>query len=194
MRQDLQYALRQLRRSPAFAVIAVLTLALGIGAITTAFTWANAVLFNPWPQVRQEGEIRSLDAGVRGDRGFTLHYVQLQYLREHHRGFSELSAHEMFPVDLSGGDSRPQRYWSGIVASNYFQFLRVQPYLGRFFTPHDDRAYGSAPEVVIGYDLWRARFQGDPSIVAKTITVNRQPLTVIGVAPENFTGIYGGLA
>jgi predicted permease len=100
----------------------------------------------------------------------------------------------MFPVDLSGGDSRPQRYWSGIVASNYFQFLRVQPYLGRFFTPHDDRAYGSAPEVVIGYDLWRARFQGDPSIVAKTITVNRQPLTVIGVAPENFTGIYGGLA
>jgi len=194
MRQDLQYALRQLQRSPGFAVVAVLTLALGIAAITTVFTWANAVLFNPWPQVRSASEIRSLDAGIHGDRGFTLHYTQLQYLRQHHTGFSELAAHEMFPVDLSGGDSRPQRYWSGIVASNYFQFLGVRPYLGRFFAPHDDRAYGSASEVVLSYDLWRSRFQSDPGIVGRTITVNRQPLAVIGVAPEHFTGIYGGLA
>ncbi|HVP56072.1 MAG TPA: ABC transporter permease [Candidatus Eisenbacteria bacterium] len=194
MLQDLRYALRQLKKNPGFAAVAVLTLALGIAAITTVFTWANAVLFNPWPQISQATQIRALDAGIHGDRGYTLHYIQLQYLRQHHQGFSELTAHEMIPVDLSGGDSRPQRYWSGIVASNYFQFLGVRPYLGRFFTPHDDRAYGSAPEVVLSYDLWRSRFQSDPGIVGRTITVNRQPLTVIGVAPEHFTGIYGGLA
>ena len=194
MLQDLRFALRQLKNSPGFATVAVLTLALGIAAITTVFTWANAVLFNPWPEVNQAAQIRSLDAGIHGDRGYTLHYLQLEYLRQHHRGFSEFTAHEMYPVDLSGGDSRPQRYWSGIVASNYFQFLGVRPYLGRFFTPHDDRTYGSAPEVVLSYDLWRSRFQSDPGIVGRTIAVNRQPLTVIGVAPEHFTGIYGGLA
>ena len=194
MLQDLRYALRQLKKNPGFAAIAVLTLALGIGAVTTVFTWANAVLFNPWPQVQRANEIRSLDASVHGDRGYTLHYDQLLYLREHHSGFADTTAHEMFPVDLSGGTARPERYWAGIVASNYFQMLGVNPILGRTFAIHDDRAYGSAPEVVISYDLWRSRFNGDRGIVGRSIAVNRQPLTVIGVTPENFVGIYGGLA
>ena len=194
MLQDLRYALRQLGKNPGFTVVAVLTLALGIGAVTTVFTWANAVLFNPWPQVQKASEIRTLDASVHGDRGFTLHYSQLLYLREHHHGFSQVTAHEMFPVDLAGGNARPERYWAGIVASNYFQMLGTQAALGRTFATHDDRAYGSAPEVVISHDLWRSRFQGDPAIVGRTISVNRRPLTVIGVAPEGFVGIYGGLA
>src|SRR5450755_640751 len=194
MGQDLRYALRQLKKNPGFAAVVVLTLAVGIGAVTTVFTWANAVLFNPWPQVSRANEIRILDAGVQGGRGYTLHYDQLLYLREHHHGFADTTAHEMFPVDLAGGDARPQRYWSGIVASNYFQMLGVKPTLGRAFALHDDRAYGSAPEVVISYDLWRSRFQSDPGIVGRTISINRQPLTIIGVAPENFVGIYGGMA
>jgi predicted permease len=194
MLQDLRYALRQLKKNPGFAAVAVLTLALGIGAVTTVFTWANAVLFNPWPQVRHANEIRTLDASVHGDRGYTLHYNQLLYLREQHHGFAEATAHEMFPVDLASTGARPERYWSGIVAGNYFQMLGVNPILGRTFAIHDDRAYGSAPEVVISYDLWRSRFNGDPGIVGRTISVNRQPLIVIGVTPENFVGIYGGLA
>ena len=193
MLQDLRYALRQLKKNPGFATIAVLTLALGIGAVTTVFTWANAVLFNPWPQVRQAREIRSLDASVHGDRGYTLHYNQLLYLREHHQGFADTTAHEMFPVDLASGGARPERYWAGIVASNYFQMLGVTPALGRTFAIHDDRAYGSAPEVVISYDLWHSRFNSDPGVLGRSISVNRQPLTVIGVAPEGFVGIYGGL-
>jgi len=193
MRRDLLYALRQLKKSPGFAVITVLTLALGIAAVTTVFTWANAVLFNPWPQVWRASEIRILDASVHGDRGYTLHYNQLQYLREHDHGFAELTAHEMFPVDLAGGGARPERYWAGIVASNYFQVLGASPVLGRTFAIHDDRAYGSAAEVVISYDLWRSRFQSDPAIVGKTINVNRHPLAIIGVAPIGFVGIYGGL-
>ena len=194
MWRDLLYALRQLKKSPGFAFVAVLTLALGIAAITTVFTWANAVLFNPWPQVSDARNIRTLSASVHGDTGYSLHYDQLLYLREHHHGFSEFTAHELMPVDLNGGDAHPERYWAGMVASNYFQFLGVNPTPGRTFTIHDDRSYGSAPEVIIGYDLWRSRFQSDPSIVGKTINVNRHPLTIIGVAPMGFVGIYGGLA
>lgn len=194
MLQDLRYALRQLKKSPGFTAIAVLTLAVGIAAVTTVFTWANSVLFNPWPQVLRAGEIRSLDASVHGDRGYTLHYDQLLFLRQNHHGFADATAHEMFPVDLSSGDARPERYWSGIVASNYFQMLGVKPVLGRTFAIHDDRAYGSTPELVISYDLWKSRFNGDPSVVGRSITVNRRPLTVVGVTPKNFVGVYGGLA
>ena len=194
MVQDLRYALRQLRKGPGFAAIAVLTLAVGMAAVTTVFTWANAVLFNPWPQVQHASEIRSLAARIDAGAGYSLHYDQLLYVREHHHGFVDLTAHEMFPVDLASTGNRPERYWSGIVASNYFQMLGVTPILGRGFTPHDDRAYGSAPEVVISYDLWRSRFHNDPGILGRSISVNRQPLTIVGVAPENFVGIYGGMA
>jgi predicted permease len=193
MRQDLLYALRQLKKSPGFAAVAVLTLAVGVGAVTTVFTWANAVLFNPWPQVHRSNEIRTLAARVHAGGGYSLHYDQFLYLRENDRAFAESTAHEMFPVDLSSGGARPERYWAGIVSSNYFRMLGVAPVLGRAFASHDDRAYGSAPEVVISYDLWRTRFQGHPGIVGRTISVNRQPLTVVGVAPENFVGVYGGL-
>lgn len=193
MRQDLRYALRQLRRSPGFALVAVLTLALGIGAVTTVFTWANAVFFNPWPQVRAASQIRSFSANVHGDGGYSLHYEHLLYLREHDPSFSEFAAHEMFPVDLASTGARAERNWAGIVSSNYFQFLGVNPALGRAFIPHDDRTYGSAPEVILSYGLWQSRFHGDASILGRTIDVNRHPLTVVGVAPPGFAGIYGGM-
>jgi len=194
MLQDLRYALRQLKRNPAYTALAILTLAVGIAAVTTVFTWANAVLFSPWPQVQRAGEIRSLAARIDTGSGYSLHYDQLLYVREHHRGFADSLAHEMFPVDLASSGSRPERYWSGIVTSNYFQMLGVIPTLGRGFSPHDDRAYGSAPEVVMGYDMWRSRFRGDPGILGRTISVNRQPLTIVGIAPKNFVGVYGGMA
>ena len=191
---DARYAIRQLAKAPGFAIVAVLTLALGIAAVTTVFTWANAVFFNPWPQVRAANQIRSFSGVVHGDAGYTLHYEHLQYLREHDTSFSEFAAHEMFPVDLASSGGRPERHWAGIVSGNYFQLLGVQPVLGRTFQPHDDRAYGSAPEVVLSYNLWQTRFHGDPAAVGQTIYVNRQPLTVVGVAAAGFVGIYGGLA
>ena len=195
MLQDLRYALRQLLKSPGLALVVVVTLAAGIGAVTTVMTWANAVMFNPWPQVRQAQQLRFLSASVQpGESGYSQHYSQYEYLGEHARSFSEMTAHEMMPVDLAGSGAPPERYWSGFVGSNYFEMLGVQPVLGRGFTAHEDRAYGSAPEVVIGYSLWHSRFHGDPAIIGKTIEVNRHPLTVVGVAPQNFVGIYGGLA
>lgn len=194
MLQDFRYSLRQLRNFPGLSVVVILTLAVGIGAITTVATWANAVMFNPWPQVRDARQLRFRSAVVSAGGGYSQHYDQLQYLRQNAKTFSDLTANEMAPLDLAGSGAQPERYWGGVVASNYFQFLGVQPVIGRGFTSLDDRAYGSAPEVVIGYDLWHSRFHGDPSILGKTIEVNRHPLTVIGVAPRGFVGIYGGLA
>ena len=194
MLRDIGYALRHLRKSPGFALVVILTLAAGIGAVTTVMTWANAIMFNPWPQVRDGQRLRFVSAVVAAGGGYSQHYEHYEYLQQHAHSFSGLTAHEMAPVDLSGSDSAPQRYWAGIVAANYFDFLGMQPVLGRGFTPHQDRAYGSAPEVVIGYSLWHSRFHGDPAIVGKTIEVNRRPLTVVGVAPKDFVGIYGGLA
>lgn len=194
MHQDIRYSLRQLRKSPGFTLVVILTLAVGIGAVTTVVTWANAVMFNPWPQVRDASQLRFLSAVTSNGGGYSQHYNQLEYLRQNARSFSDLTANEMAAFDLAGSGAVPERYWGGVVASNYFQFLGVQPVLGRGFTPQDDRAYGSAPEVVIGYDLWHSRFHGDPSIVGKTIQVNRHALTVVGVAPKGFAGIYGGLA
>jgi predicted permease len=191
--QDVRYAIRQLAKAPGFAIVAVLTLALGIAAVTTVFTWANAVFYNPWPQVRTANQIRSFSAVVHGGSGYTLHYQHLLYLREHDTSFSEFAAHEMFPVDLASAGARPERHWAGIVSSNYFQLLGVQPVLGRTFQLHDDRAYGSAAEVVLSYNLWQTRFHGDPAVVGQKIYANRHPLTVVGVAPAGFVGIYGGL-
>ena len=193
MLRDIFYALRQLRKAPGFSLVVILTVAVGIGALTTVMTWANAVLFNPWPQIRDAQQLRFISAVVNAGGGYSQHYAHYEYLRDHAHSFSALTAHEMMPVDLAGSGAPPERYWSGVTASNYFDVLGVEPVLGRGFTPHHDRAYGSSPEAVIGYALWHSRFHGDPAIVGKTIEINRRPLTVVGVAPRDFVGIYGGL-
>ena len=118
MHRDIVYSLRQLRKAPGFALVVILTLAVGIGALTTVMTWANAVLFNPWPQVRDAQQLRFVSAVIDAGGGYSQHYAHYEYLRDHAHSFSALTAHEMMPVDLSGNGAPPQRYWSGIVTSN----------------------------------------------------------------------------
>src|ERR1700743_2980569 len=118
MLQDLRYAFRQLRNSPEFALVVIVTLALGIAAITTVMTWANAVMFNPFPRVRDAQQLRFVSAQVSAGGGYSQHYDHYEYLREHAKSFSAFTAHEIMPVDLAGNGSGPERYWGGIVASN----------------------------------------------------------------------------
>src|ERR1039457_3150154 len=96
---DLRYALRQLRSSPGFTLTAVLTLALGIGALTTVATWTNAVLFNPWPQVRDARSLRVISATVLGSNGYSVHFDQLQVLRQQSRSFSDAAAFDLSTVN-----------------------------------------------------------------------------------------------
>jgi predicted permease len=193
--QDLRYAVRQLRMSPGFTLTAVLTLALGIGALTTVATWTNAVLFNPWPQVRDARSLRFISATVLGSNGYSVHYDQLQFIRQQSRSFSEAAAFEFTTLNLALPNTQPQAINGGIVSANYFQLLGVKPEIGTFFAPNaNDRAYGSMDAIVLSDGLWRDRFNADPSVAGRVISINKHTFTVIGVAPPEFAGIYGGLA
>ncbi len=192
--QDLRYALRQLRKSPGFTLTAVLTLALGIGALTTVATWTNAVLFNPWPHVAAPRTLRFVDATVLGSQGYSVHYDQYRFLREQGRAYSDAAAFAIGTVNLATPGTEPRALSAGMVSSNYFQLLGLKPRAGRFFQPGaNDRAYGASDEIVLSDNLWRERFGADPNIVGRSVFINRHAFTVIGIAPAGFAGIFGGL-
>ena len=193
--QDLRYAVRQLRMSPGYTLTAVLTLALGIGAVTTVATWTNAVLFNPWPQVHDARSLRFISATVLGGDGYSVQYPQLEYLRKYGRSFSDAAGFEYAPLNLAVPDTQPQAIPAGIVSSNYFRLLGVRPQVGGFFPPNaSDRNYSSNDAIVLSDGLWRERFNSNPSVIGRTVSINRHAFTVIGVAPAGFNGVYGGLA
>ena len=137
--QDLRYAIRQLRMSPGFTLTAVLTLALGIGALTTVATWTNAVLFNPWPQVRDARSLRFVSATVLGSNGYSVHYDQLQFLRQQSRSFSDAAAFEFTTLNLALPNTQPQAIHGGVVSANYFQLLGIKPEIGTFFPSKRER-------------------------------------------------------
>ncbi|HEX3987383.1 MAG TPA: ADOP family duplicated permease [Acidobacteriaceae bacterium] len=193
--QDFRFALRQLRKAPGFTLTAVLTLALGIGALTTVATWTNAVLYNPWPHVSAPRQIHFIDASVLGGEGYSVHYDVYRYLHDSGRSWSNSIAFDVAFVNLADPGTQPRSMPAGTVSSNYFQFLSLTPQAGRFFNPSDsDHAFGAHDEVVLSDALWRDRFQASPSLIGRTISINKHPFTVIGVAPRDFAGIYGGLA
>jgi putative ABC transport system permease protein len=193
--QDIRFALRQLRNALAFTLTAVLTLALGIAALTTVATWTNAVLYNPWPHVDAPRELRFIDSTVLGNQGYSVHYDQYRFLRESGHSWQDATAFTNTPVNLSDPGTEPQAITAGIVSPNYFQFLGLLPQRGRFFQPNsNDRAYGANDEVVLSDALWRDRFDANRSIVGHTISINVHSFTVVGIAPAHFAGIFGGVA
>ena len=192
---DMRFALRQLRKSPGFTFTAVLTLALGIGALTTVATWTNAVLFNPWPQVDSARNLRFISATVLGSNGYSVHYDQHQFVRSHAHSFSDAAAFTLTTLNLNRPGVQPQAINGGVVSANYFHLLGVKPQVGQFFQANaDDRAYGAQDEVVLSDALWRDRFEADRSVIGRTVSINLHTFTVIGVAPSGFAGIFGGLA
>jgi macrolide transport system ATP-binding/permease protein len=193
--QDLQFAFRQMCRSPGFTITAVLTLALGIGALTTVATWSNAVLYNPWPQVEAPRELRFIDATVLGSSGYSVHYDNYRFMRESGHSWTDAVAFSQTQVNLTETGTEARAFTAGLVSSNYFQFLGVRPQSGRFFSPSaNDRAYGANDEIVLSDALWRDRFNADTSIVGRAISINGHAFTVVGIAPKDFAGIYGGVA
>jgi len=192
--QHLRFAMRQLRKAPGFTITAVLTLALGIGALTTVATWTNAIAYNPWPRVANPGSIRFIDATVLGNEGYSIRYDTFSMVRDQGRSFSSAIGFEMSILNLGVPGAPAQAIEAGTVSSSYFQFLGLHPQLGRFFDPSEgDRAFGAHDEVVLSDSLWRERFAADPGVVGRTVSINRHTFTVIGVAPRDFSGIFGGI-
>ncbi|HEX3893408.1 MAG TPA: ABC transporter permease [Terracidiphilus sp.] len=193
--QDLRFALRQLRKAPGFALTAILTLALGIGALTTVATWTNAVLFNPWPQVHDARSLRFVDATVLGSEGYSVHYDQFQSLRHQTKSFSDAAVFTLTTLNLKSPGAQPIAFTAGTVSANYFALLGMQPQLGQFFQADaDDRAFGAHDEIILSDGLWRERFAADPAVIGKTASINGHTFTVLGVAPAGFAGIFGGIA
>lgn len=194
--RDVRYGARQLVRSPALTIVAVLSLAIGIGANTTIFTLVNAVLLNPL-RVRDVSRLVSVASaemrnGVLQPFG-AMSRLNFLDVRDQNDVFSGMVAASFAPVALSGG-GEPEQVFGQIVTGNYFDVLGAPLATGRFFTADEDRELGAAPVVVLSYGLWQRRYGGRTDLVGSAITLNGLAFTVVGVAGEGFrgTGTLGG--
>jgi putative ABC transport system permease protein len=192
--QDLKFGVRLLAKSPAFTVIAALSLALGIGANTTIFTLVNAVLLHPLP-VEDPSQLVSVfvvderNQNALGGGGFLqLSPANFQDIRQKNEVFSDMAAHQGIPLNISGGTGDPQQVFGEIVTGNFFTVLGARPLLGRGFLPDEDKTPGEKLVCVLGYGEWQKRFGGDPSLVGRDIDLNGRKFTVVGVMPQGFKG------
>ncbi len=186
--QDLRHGVCGLTRNPGFTLIAVIALALGIGVNTALFTTYNAVALKPLPVADPDHVVRWARwvASHRSGDGFS--YPEYMHAREHSDSFSGLVAASwvIALTSLPGSADRPSN--GQLVSANYFADLGIRPFLGRGFLPAEDQAPGGNPVVVIGYPFWKRQFNSDVQVVGQTVTLNGVAFTVVGVAPEEFTG------
>jgi predicted permease len=190
MINDIRYALRMLTKNPAFAGVVVLTLALGIGANAAIFSLLDQVLLQSLP-VANPDQLVVLSAydpkaGPDGDSSFS--YPMYQDLRDRNSVFSGVIARGGTQMNVSYGD-QTERVRGELVSGNFYEVLGVRPWIGRLFTQDDDRTPRAHPVAVLSYTFWESRFNKDPNLIGKTILINEQPVTVLGVTPPGFYGV-----
>jgi predicted permease len=198
--QDTRLSLRRLRKSPAFTITAILTLALGIGATTSIFTLVHAVLFkslavsNPKDLYRLGREtLCCLAGGYSQPKGFSIvSYDLYKHFRDNTKGFTELAAFSaggglLVGVRRAGSDEIAQTYPAELVSGNYFAMFGLQAYAGRTLAASDDQP-NSPPAAVMSYRLWRQRYSSEPSVIGSVFNINDKPFTVVGIAPPDFFG------
>lgn len=196
--QDLRYAIRTLRRSPGFALVAILTLALGMGANAAIYQLVDAVRLRPLPvKDPQQLVVVALAGGRPFGRQITeypaLTNAVWEHFRQHQTALRDVMAWSPGPLQLD--DEVASGSAQGLfVSGEFFNTLGVAPYLGRMFTPSDDRSGCGARAAVVSYGFWQRRFAGDSAAIGKTITLNGQPVEVIGVTPPGFFGVEVGRA
>jgi len=181
--QDLRFALRHLCKSPGFTITAVLTLTLAVGANAVVFGVLNALILRPLKVPQAE----SLFVIQHGSDGGSHSYPDYLDLRQRNRSFDDVA---VFAIRQSGLDTGkdPSNVWQYETSGNYFDVLRIQPYLGRFFHASDEHGPNSAPYVVLSYAYWHSHFQEDRTVVGRVVRLNRHPFTILGVAPPGFQG------
>jgi predicted permease len=181
--QDVRFSLRVLRKSPGFTIVAVLTLALAIGANAVVFGVLNALILRPLnvPQARDLFMIeREKGNGYQS-------YPDYLDLRDRNRSFDGLAAYNIDQAGLDTGENASS-VWINEVSGNYFDVLRLQPHLGRFFHSSDEHGPNSAPYIVLTYAYWHTHFQDDRGVVGRVVQINKHPFTIVGVAPQGFHG------
>lgn len=183
--QDLRYAVRMLRRSPGFATVAILTLALGTGATTAVFSVVNAVLLRPLPYPQSERLVQIWSTNPNANRwGMWTAYPRFVDWRRESKSFEEMATTRTWVLSLGGGD-HPESLFGVVTSSRLFQVLRVEPMLGRAFLPEEDQP-GHDHVMILSYGLWQRRFGSDRTVLARAVEIDRQSYTVIGVMPPEF--------
>jgi predicted permease len=182
--QDFRYSLRVLLKSPGFTIVAIVTLAIGICANAVVFGMINALILHPLDLPESES-LYQLEHGK--DKASNFSYPDYLDLRDRNHSFDQLSAYVGGVVGLDTG-ANPASAWVEMVSGNYFDSLRLQPHLGRLFHASDERGPNSAPYVVLTHAYWHSHFHDDPGVVGRIVQVNKQPFTVVGVAPPEFHG------
>ncbi len=189
MINDIRYALRMLTKNPAFAGVVVLTLALGIGANAAIFSLLDQVLLQSLPVANPEQlVVLSVYEAKEPDVDSSFSYLMYQDLRDRNSVFSGVIARGGTQMNVSYGD-QTERVRGELVSGNFYEVLGVRPWIGRLFTQDDDRTPRAHPVAVLSYKFWESRFNKDPNVVGKTILVNEQPVTVLGVTPPGFYGV-----
>jgi putative ABC transport system permease protein len=191
--KDIRFALRTFTKSPAFAITAVVSLALGIGVNTTIFTIINTLFLNPLPveRVSEIVAVYTIDKNNTSQLGNVLQvsYPNYKDFRDRNSSFSSMAAYS-FPIAGSvstGGEGEP--IFVELVTGNYFATLGVRPLLGRLVGTEDDRVPGASPVMVLGHRMWQRQFGGKRDVLGQTVMVNGTVFTVVGVAPEGFRGV-----
>ncbi|MFL6212372.1 MAG: ABC transporter permease [Blastocatellia bacterium] len=196
--QDIRYGFRTLMKNPGFTAVAVMTLALGLGANTAIFSLTDQILLRRLP-VEKPDELTVLRSpGPKsghtwsdGDGAASFSYPLYKELRDKNNVFSGLLARYVVPLSVAS-EGQTERANGELVSGNYFDVLGVRPALGRVFTDDDDRAPGASPIVVLSHGYWSRRFGASPDVLNKTVTVNGTPMTVVGVARAGFNGVQVG--
>ena len=186
--QDIKYGVRTLRNNPGFTIVAVLTLALGIGANTTIFSWVNAVMLNPIPGVEDSSSVMEVTFKTSEGRTVSFSYLNYEDVRDRATTLDGLIVHSLRPMSMVRENGGAERIMGSLVSGNMFDVLGVRPIAGRTFLPEEDKVPGRNPVAVISYGLWQRSFGGDPEVTGTQISINNHPFTIIGVAPEEFQG------
>jgi predicted permease len=190
---DLSYAVRMMLRNPGFTVVAGATLALGIGVNTALFSAYNAVALKPWPVADPQRVVRLerwFESRNLGDGQYAFSYAEYRYLRDHANGFAQLVA-AGWPILAIGegrGGAVAEKLQGQLVSANYFTAMGVPTRFGRTFAENEDRVPAGNPVIVLSYAGWQQRFHGDAAIVGQIVQLNGTAFTVIGIAPQSFTG------
>ena len=192
--QDLRYGFRMLAKSRGFAVVAILTLALGIGGNATVFSWIRAILINPLPGIQHGEEMVAIETVMASGEYHTSSYPDYRDFRDQNRTFTNMIGFELVGADMSlHNDQPPERVWGLMATENYFDALGVKADRGRTFHVESNQSPNSNPYIVLGRHLWKRMFGSDPNAVGRTVYLNRHAFTVIGVAPQGFYGTIVGL-
>lgn len=191
MAMDVRFALRQMRRVPTLSAIIVGTLAIGIAATATVFSWTRSVLLDPLPGTTAPERVFALETTTASGSWTPTSWLDYRDMRKYLRSFDGLAA--AYPTSLAlGAAPRAERVWGELVSANFFDVLRVRPALGSFFPSSLEETAGAQSVAVISYGLWQHRWHGDSAVLGSVVDINRFPFRVVGVAPRAFRGSMSG--